>query len=229
MQVSAQFPVTWSRLHADRSVGPPFSTTTVQASADGLSMVTSEPVWKGERMRVEVRFGTPPIMVRCDATVTRVDNPRRDRWACVVRFDNLDKKVEQQIVQWMFGEQRKAAERRSSVRIPLQMLVTCWELDDQGKPSDEGFRAATVDIAGDGVRLQMERTLEVGQLLAIEMRLGDPPAPIAVRGRIMWGRPTHPGWQAYGIHFEDVDLRTHRLISERAYAHETSSGRRKPS
>ncbi len=57
MQVSAQLPVTWSRLHADRSLGPGFSTTTVQASADGLSMV--------------------------------------------VRFDNLGKAVEQQIVQWM--------------------------------------------------------------------------------------------------------------------------------
>lgn len=179
-------------------------------------------------MHVEVGFGSPPIMIRCDATVTGVETPRRDRWACVVRFDNLDKQVEKQIVQWMFGEERKAVDRRSSVRIPLETLVTCWETDEAGKPSGAGFRAATVDIAGDGVRLQMERALEVGQLLAIEMRMGDPPAPIAVRGRIVWGRPSHPGWQAYGVHFEDVDLRTHRLISERAYAQETFAGRRKP-
>jgi c-di-GMP-binding flagellar brake protein YcgR len=224
--MGAEFPVTWSRLHADRTLGPAFTTTTFSAAPDGISMVTSEPVWQGERMRVEVRFGPPPIVARCDATVTRVETPSRDRWACSVRFDNLDRDVEQQIVQWMFSRERAAADRRSSVRIPLEMLVTCWELDLLGKPSTEAFRAATVDVAGDGVRLQMERELDVGQLLAIEMRLGDPPAPIAVRGRIVWARPTHPGWQAYGVHFEDIDARTHRLISERAYAHQTSPARR---
>jgi hypothetical protein len=45
-------------------------------------------------------------------------------------------------------------------------------------------------------------------------------------GRIVWGRPTPAGWRAYGVHFEGLDERTHRMISERAYAHER--GQRRP-
>ena len=227
MRVIAEFPVTWARLHADGSIGPQYTSTTTNVSVGGVGLVTSEPLWEGERMRLEVKLGNPPVTVRGQATVLSVNHPRPNRWACSVRFDDLDSGLDRQLTQWVFAEERKAADRRASVRIPLQVMVTCRPLDETGKPMpDATFKAFTVDVAADGLRIETERELEEGQMLHFQLALGNPPQPLAVAGRIVWSRPTHPGWKAYGVHFEGLDDHTHRMITERAYAHER--GQRRP-
>jgi Tfp pilus assembly protein PilZ len=228
MRVIAELPLTWARLHRDGSVGPQYTSTTTNVSVGGVGLITSEPVWEGERMRLEVKLGDPPVAVRGNATVIAVTHPRPNRWACNMRFDDLDPRLDSQLTKWVFTEERRVADRRAHARIPLQVIVTCRPLDELGTPiPDAAFKAFTVDVAADGLRMETERDLPEGERMHFQLSIGNPPQSLAVAGRIVWSKPTQPGWKAYGVHFEDLDEHMHRVITERAYAQER--GQRRPS
>jgi hypothetical protein len=222
LRVPAELPVVWSRAEDDGEPGPRFDGSTMDVSAGGIKMLTPAPVEEGELVRLEVRYAPPPILVFVDARVVRVEGPGPEAYTCALRFDGLDRYVEQRLVRWVHAEQRRAAERHASARVPLQLVVTCRALGRDGPILGGSFRAGMLDIAGDGMRLLTDRTLTGGQRLRPDLELGDPPSPLTLHGSIAGERSADDGRRAYDVVFDGVEPHTQRAIAERAAAHKQS-------
>jgi c-di-GMP-binding flagellar brake protein YcgR len=212
LRVMADFPVSVTRL--DQGAEPAsFSGTTVNICAGGAKMQAPVAVAPGERLRLEVRFSKPPFLVFTDATVTRVDESAGESCDCALRFDDLDMYIEQRIVRWVFSEQRRVAERRAAIRVPVEVPAWC-------EPADGGdqFRARTIDIAGDGTRIVTDRELVPG--------VDRPAYRVACVAEVVWANPVGEGRWAYGLRFQGLDRPTQRQIVDHALAAEDEARRR---
>jgi PilZ domain len=216
----------WARAEDDGGAGPRFDGSTVDVSAGGIKMLTPALVEEGEAVQLEVRYAPPPILVFVEATVVRVDGPAPEAYACALRFDGLDRYVEQRLVRWVYAEQRRAAERHTSARVPLQLVVTCRALGRDGPILGGPFRAGMLDIAGDGMRVLTDRMLGRSQRLRLDLELGDPPSPLTLHGTIAGEQSADDGRRAYHVVFDGLEPHTQRAIVERAAAHEQSLRRR---
>jgi c-di-GMP-binding flagellar brake protein YcgR len=206
LRVSAEFKVEVQ----PRSGGNPFEAHTINISAGGAKVVSEEPVALGEELRLEIRFEGPTFLVFVDATVVRVEGPQPP-WIYAVRFHGLDRYIEQRIVRWVFSEDRRAAERRAAVRVPVYVLAWC-----RHERGGERFRAGTVDLAADGARIVTPTVCEVGDRIEIEFDVDEPAYHVAALAEIVWKQPLGDGRWTYGMRFEQVDRVTQRQIVEHA-------------
>jgi len=203
------------------SGGAPFSARTVNISAGGAKMVADDPVALHEELRLEIRFEGPTFLVFVDARVVRIEKSR-PRWVFAVQFHGLDRYIEQRIVRWVFAEDRRAAERRAAVRIPVNVLAWCRPERGGGR-----FRAGTIDLAADGARIITPTTCEVGDRLEIEFDVDQPAYHVEALGEIMWMERMFDGRWTYGLRFEKLDRATQRQIVEHALR--ATGGRPPPS
>jgi c-di-GMP-binding flagellar brake protein YcgR len=212
LRVMADFPVGVTHLDADGNATGSFSGTTVNISAGGAMMLAPVEISAGERLRIEVRFATPPFLVFTDATVTRVDEPGDDGgWPCALRFDDLDTYIEQRIVRWVFSEQRRVAERRAAVRVPIEVQVRC-EPASGGEP----FEARTMDLAGDGARIVTNRELVPGDRIQIQLEVDQPAYRVECVAEVVWADAAGENRWVYGLRFHGLDRPTQRQIVDHA-------------
>jgi c-di-GMP-binding flagellar brake protein YcgR len=211
LRVMADFPVGITRLDADGNATGSFSGTTVNISAGGAKMVAPVQISAGERLRVEVRFATPPFLVFTDATVTRVEEPTGGGWLCALRFDDLDIYIEQRIVRWVFSEQRRVAERRAAVRVSVEVPVWCEPVS-----GGERFQARAIDLAGDGARIMTNRELVPGDRLQIELVVDQPAYRVECVAEVVWADAAGENRWAYGLRFHGLDRPTQRQIVDHA-------------
>jgi len=211
LRVMADFPVGVTRLDADGNATGSFSGTTVNISAGGAKMVAPGEISPGERLRIEVRFATPPFLVFTDATVTRVDEPGDGGYPCALRFDDLDIYIEQRIVRWVFSEQRRVAERRAAVRVPIEVPVWC-----EPASGGERFQARTIDLAGDGARIITGRELVPGDRIQIELEVDQPAYRVECVAEVVWADAVGASRWAYGLRFHGLDRPTQRRIVDHA-------------
>jgi c-di-GMP-binding flagellar brake protein YcgR len=212
LRVMAEFPVGVTRLDASAEPAS-FSGSTVNICAGGAKMVAPVGVAAGERLRLEVRFAKPPFLVFSDATVTRVEETSEDRCICALRFDDLDMYIEQRIVRWVFSEQRRVAERRAAVRVPVEVPAWC-------EPAEGGdqFRARTIDLAGDGARIVTDRALVPGDRVHIQLDVDQPAYRVACVAEVVWASMVGEDRWAYGLRFQGLDRPTQRRIVDHAIA-----------
>jgi c-di-GMP-binding flagellar brake protein YcgR len=220
LRVMAEFPVGVTRL--DVGVGPnaSFAATTVNICAGGAKMVAPTGVTAGERLRLEVRFAKPPFLVFTDATVTRVDDVADSRCVCALRFDDLDMYIEQRIVRWVFSEQRRVAERRAAIRVPVDLPALCEPASGGGQ-----FRARTIDLAGDGARIVTDRALVPGDRVHIQLDVDEPAYRVACIAEVVWATLVSEHRWAYGLRFHGLDRPTQRQIVDHAIASEAEQRR----
>jgi c-di-GMP-binding flagellar brake protein YcgR len=209
LRVEAEFPVGCRRIGEDGALGEPFTGTTVNVSAGGIKMRAPQALEVGDRVRLEIRFGRPPFLVFTDARVVRVEPEEEGRVACALEFDRLDTYIEQRIVRWTYAEDRREADRRAAVRVPLNVIVTC-------RARGEAFRAGTIDIAVDGARIVTDRVLEPGEPVELDLELEELGYALAARSHVVWGRQLDSGRFTYGLRFEGLDPRTQRELVARA-------------
>jgi len=212
LRVMADFPVAVTRLGADADPAS-FAGTTVNICAGGAKMVAPIPIAAGERLRLEVRFAKPPFLVFTDATVTRVEQSDDERYACALRFDDLDMYIEQRIVRWVFSEQRRVAERRAAVRVPVEAAAWCEPVEGGNQ-----FRARTIDIAGDGARIVTDRALVPGDRVHIQLDVDQPAYRVACVAEVVWANMVGEDRWAYGLRFHGLDRPTQRQIVDHALA-----------
>jgi c-di-GMP-binding flagellar brake protein YcgR len=215
LRVMAEFPVGVTRLDAGAGEEAAFAATTVNICAGGAKMVAPTGVTAGERLRLEVRFAKPPFLVFTDATVTRVDEAADDRCVCALRFDDLDMYIEQRIVRWVFSEQRRVAERRAAIRVPVEVPAWC-----EAAGGGEQFRARTIDLAGDGARIVTDRALVPGDRVHIQLDVDRPAYRVACVAEVVWANMVGEGRWAYGLRFYGLDRPTQRQIVDHALASE---------
>jgi c-di-GMP-binding flagellar brake protein YcgR len=206
LRVSAQFGVEVQ----PRSGGAPFSGRTVNLSAGGAKMFAEEAVALNEELRLEIRFESPTFLVFVDATVVRIEGSQ-PRWVFAVQFHGLDRYIEQRIVRWVFAEDRRAAERRAAVRVPVNVLAWC-------RPAGAGdrFRAGTIDLAADGARILTPRRGTVGETIEIEFDVDEPAYHVEALAEIVWVEQMPDGRWTYGMRFEQLDRSMQRQIVEHA-------------
>jgi c-di-GMP-binding flagellar brake protein YcgR len=217
LRVSADFAVEVQ----PQSGGAPFAARTANISAGGAKIISDAPVALRDVLRLEIRFEGPTFLVFVDATVVRIEHSHPP-WVYGVEFEDLDRYIEQRIVRWVFSEDRRVAERRAAVRVPVYVLAWC-------RP--EGgvrFRAGTVDIAADGARIITPANCDVGDRIEIEFDVDEPAYHVEALAEIVWKQPVHDGRWTYGMRFEKVDRATQRRIVEHALhataVHRTPSG-----
>jgi c-di-GMP-binding flagellar brake protein YcgR len=220
LRVMADFPVGVTRLDVGGGPAATFAATTVNISAGGAKMVAPAGVTAGERLRLEVRFAKPPFLVFTDATVTRVDEAADGRCVCALRFNDLDMYIEQRIVRWVFSEQRRVADRRAAVRVPVEVPAWC-------EPAGGGqqFRARTIDLAGDGARIVTDRVLVPGDRVHIQLDVDQPAYRVACIAEVVWANMLGENRWAYGLRFHGLDRPTQRQIVDHALASDAERGR----
>ena len=214
LRVMAEFPVAVTRIDEDGTPGASFAGTTVNVCAGGVKLASPFLLEEDERLRLEVRFSKPPFLVFADATVVRVDS-REQGGGCVcgLRFDDLDRYIEQRIVRWVFAEDRRLAERRSTLRVPLRVAVACVHEGD----GDE-FTARTIDLAGDGARIVAGRRMDAGDRLQIDLMVEQPAYRVECMAEVVWLNRVGDGTWGYGLRFDGLDRATQRQIAEHALA-----------
>jgi len=215
LRVMAEFPVGVMRLDAGENQEPTFSGTTVNICAGGAKMIAPADVSAGERLRLEVRFAQPPFLVFTDATVTRVEAAQGGRVECALRFDDLDIYIEQRIVRWVFSEQRRVAERRAAVRVPVEVPAWC-----ESAAGGDQFKARTIDLAGDGARIVTDRALVPGDRVHIQLDVDEPAYRVACVAEVVWANMVGDERWAYGLRFDGLDRPTQRQIVDHAIASE---------
>jgi c-di-GMP-binding flagellar brake protein YcgR len=215
LRVMAEFPVGVTRLDAKEGQDAAFSGTTVNICAGGAKMIAPADVIAGERLRIEVRFAQPPFLVFTDATVTRVETAADGRAECALRFDDLDIYIEQRIVRWVFSEQRRVAERRAAVRVPVEVPARC-----EPAAGGEQFKARTIDLAGDGARIVTDRALVPGDRVHIQLDVDEPAYRVACLAEVVWANMVGDDRWAYGLRFHGLDRPTQRQIVDHALASE---------
>ena len=204
-----------------RSGGTPFTAHTVNVSAGGAKLIAEKPVALNDRLRLEIRFQGPTFLVFVDATVVRIEKSR-PRWVFAVEFHGLDRYIEQRIVRWVFAEDRRAAERRAAVRVPVNVLAWC-------RPAGGGrrFRAGTIDLAADGARIITPTPCEVGDRIEIEFDVDVPAYHVEATAEIVWREQVFDGRWTYGMRFHQLDRAIQRQIVEHALR--ATGGRPPPS
>jgi len=217
----AEFPVAVTRIDEDGTPGASFAGTTVNVCAGGVKLASPFLLEEDERLRLEVRFSKPPFLVFADATVVRVDS-REQGGGCVcgLRFDDLDRYIEQRIVRWVFAEDRRLAGRRSTLRVPLRVAVACVHEGD----GDE-FTARTIDLAGDGARIVTDRALVPGDRVHIQLDVDEPAYRVACVAEVVWANMVGDERWAYGLRFHGLDRPTQRQIVDHALASESAQRR----
>lgn len=206
LRVSADFEVEVQ----PKSGGAPFEARTVNISAGGAKLASAEPAQLHEELRLEIRFERPMFLVFVDATVVRIEESQQG-WIFAVEFHELDRYIEQRVVRWVFGEDRRVAERRAAVRVPVYVLAWC-----RPEAGGERFRAGTVDLAGDGARIITPTVCDVGDRIEVEFDVDEPPYHVEALAEIIWKEAMHDGRWTYGMRFEEVDRVTQRQIVEHA-------------
>jgi c-di-GMP-binding flagellar brake protein YcgR len=206
LRVSADFAVEAQ----PRSGGPPFTAGTANISAGGAKLIAEMPVALRDELRLEIRFEGPTFLVFVDATVVRIEKSHPP-WVFAVQFHDLDRYIEQRIVRWVFAEDRRAAERRAAVRVPVYVLAWC-------RPAGGGerFRAGTVDIAADGARIITPRPGTVGERIEIEFDVDEPAYHVEALAEIVWVDRVPDGRWTYGMRFQQLDRVIQRQIVEHA-------------
>lgn len=214
LRVLADFAV-----EATREDGERFAARTVNVCAGGAKIGAPRPVEQGEVLSLEVRFQRPQFLVFASATVVRVEQSGLDGSVFAVCFDGLDRYVEQRIVRWVFAEDRRIAERRAAVRVPVQVLAWC-------EPAEgTRFRAGTVDLAADGARIITDRPATPGARLRIELDVDEPAYHVAAVAEVAWAHEIGGGRWVYGLRFDQLDRPTQRRIVDHAL-HAAESARR---
>jgi c-di-GMP-binding flagellar brake protein YcgR len=193
-----------------RSGGAPFEARTVNVSAGGAKLVSDEPVGLREELRLEIRFEGPTFLVFVDATVVRIERTH-PRWIYGVQFHGLDRYIEQRLVRWVFAEDRRAAERRAAVRVPVNVLAWC-----RPRGGGERFRAGTIDIAADGARILTPTECDVGDRIEVEFDVDQPAYRVEAVAEVVWREQVPDGRWTYGMRFEKLDRATERQIVEHA-------------
>jgi len=150
-----------------------------------------------------------------DATVTRVESAEEGRVECALRFDDLDIYIEQRIVRWVFSEQRRVAERRAAVRVPVEVPAWC-----EPAAGGDQFKARTIDLAGDGARIVTDRALVPGDRVHIQLDVDEPAYRVACVAEVVWANMVGDERWAYGLRFHGLDRPTQRQIVDHAIANE---------
>ena len=206
-----------------RSGGAPFAARTVNISAGGAKMVAEEPVAL-QRASSGSRSGSKgrpcwSSSMRPSFAIER----SHPRWVFAVQFHGLDRYIEQRIVRWVFAEDRRAAERRAAVRVPVNVLAWCRPADGRRtvpRGDDRSRRRRDAHHHADGVggRAIASRSSSTST---------SPPTTSRPLAEIVWRDQVLDGRWTYGMRFEQVDRAIQRQIVEHALR--ATGGRPPPS
>lgn len=154
-RVSARVPLTASRIKPE---GPDLSCEMLNLSAGGVCLLCTEVLKIGDRVSVRLQLTEPTIDVWVEAMVVNV-LPRAQGEAYGLRFESANGKTEQQLIQWVFAEERRAAQRNASLQLSVRMPV------EVGLASGRRITGTTWAICQDEVHIVVREPIAVGDTL----------------------------------------------------------------
>ena len=208
LRVDIDVGVTASLLAEDGTRGEAFDGQTTDLSAGGLRMRTRTALRIGDVLWLELTVEQPRILVFSRATVVRVEQA-----AYGIRFDELDEYVQQRLVRWVYGEDRRLADRQAQARIPVRVRAVISPAS--GRPGE--FAAPTVDISADGIWIASDEAMSVGAVVEVALELepgGDPFEAEATVEAIEDGVQGHRF--GYWLEFQGLTFVRQRELVERA-------------
>jgi PilZ domain-containing protein len=158
-RVPARVPLTASRITPE---GPDLSCDMLNLSAGGVCVFCAEVLTVGDRISVHLDLHDPDIDVWVDAMVVNV-LPRSQGQAYGLRFEGANARTEQQVIQWVFAEERRVAQRNAALQLSVRIPV------DVGLASGRRISGTTWAICQDEVHVVVREPIGVGDLLDAEI------------------------------------------------------------
>ena len=100
-------------------------------------------------------------------------------------------------------------ERRDFGRIPVPFDI---RYRIYGELGESWHDLTTSNISGGGMRFRTEELITVGTPLEVQIGLPGSPAPLVVRGKIVWSRLLGSGVSENGVQFMDMTPEQHEHI-----------------
>lgn len=207
LRVETEIDVTASLLAHDGTRGDAFPAQTADVSAGGLRLRTKTALRSGDSLWLEFTVEEPRILVFSRATIVRVEPA-----AYGVRFDELDEYVQQRLVRWVYGQDRRLADRQAQARIPVRVRAVIrpgaaqWE-----------FAAPTVDISADGIWIASDRALPLGSEVEVALELGQDGEPFTAPATVEGVEEDVQGHRfGYWLQFQGLTFVRQRELVERA-------------
>ena len=94
-------------------------------------------------------------------------------------------------------------DQRKFFHLPRSVKVHWQKVSEDGVGQTERADGVTMDISAGGVRLKLNKDVETGDVLKLEIDLGDTKT-IRVQGKVMWVKAEHQA----GVDFVDMDRQT---------------------
>jgi uncharacterized protein (TIGR02266 family) len=108
--------------------------------------------------------------------------------------------------------QDRDGERRRSLRISIDMLVTYW-VDVQDRT--ESYKVKSLNLSEQGIFIRIETPLALGTEVLLRFRLPGSSDALSVKGEVVWvrNRPEDEDEPAgKGIRFKDLDPESSRSL-----------------
>jgi hypothetical protein len=145
---------------------PRLSARVRNVSRGGINLVIGQPLKAGDMLSIDLPGGTPESASAVLACVVHVRPEGKEEWAlgCTFSEELSDDDLT------AFGAQRlkpPAPDNRNLVRFVCNVQASCQGVEDADKTT---WPAQVVNISANGIGLLVERAVETGTLLSLDLR-----------------------------------------------------------
>jgi c-di-GMP-binding flagellar brake protein YcgR len=193
--------------------GSPFACETLDLSAGGVRLLMKPCLAAGQQVRLALQLtegGGLTLML--DAVVVRsVAAAKGGRHICALRFENLDARTEQRLVQAVFAAERRELERYERLRSTIWVPVVCT------LPGGAELRGRTLDISTEELRFVCATAVVPGTRVAVVLEPGeDESFPLTADGCVTSSLSEGEGRVTVTVAFEGLDRRVRAALVKRA-------------
>jgi c-di-GMP-binding flagellar brake protein YcgR len=137
----------------------------VDLSASGMSVVAETGLLLNQQLRLSLQVGEPPVALKIDALVRRIEPLHGGRYVCGLAFLDLSADEEQRLVKAVFANEQRNADRHRHVR------MTVWEPVTFRTSSGEQAGGRALALSGDDLRIVTRANVTHGERIRLVVEI----------------------------------------------------------
>ena len=132
-----------------------------------MSVVAETGLLLNQQLRLSLQVGEPPATLKLDALVRRIEPLHGGRYVCGLAFLDLRAEDEKRLVQAVFANEQKNAERHRHVR------MTVWEPVTFSTANGEPAGGRALALSGDDLRIVTRANVTHGERVKLAVDISE--------------------------------------------------------